>query len=188
MTGKLSVQPAGIEPEKHDHLVLFQNDRALVFSDPRMFGLVTFDAGEDPPAWWTDLPPDVLSPDFSKTFLEEKLRNRGRSLIKPLLLDQSIFLGIGNWMADEILWRIRVNPSVPVGDLGERGKELWAATRKVARQAMQVIAPDWSRPPDSWLFNHRWADGGVCPRCKEALLRESLRGRTTCWCPSCQPG
>jgi formamidopyrimidine-DNA glycosylase len=51
-----------------------------------------------------------------------------------------------------------------------------------------VIAPAWGDAPDSWLFNHRWKAGGRCPRegCDEPLKRETIRGRTTCWCPRCQ--
>ncbi|MEX2579569.1 MAG: DNA-formamidopyrimidine glycosylase family protein [Verrucomicrobiales bacterium] len=48
------------------------------------------------------------------------------------------------------------------------------------------IGDDWNRPPDSWLFNHRWKDGHHCPRCGSELSRDDLRGRTTCWCPRCQ--
>ena len=40
MTGKLSVAPRGFEPGKHDHLVLFQAKRVLVFTDARVFGRV----------------------------------------------------------------------------------------------------------------------------------------------------
>ena len=39
-------------PGKHDHLVLFQKQHALVFSDPRMFGRVHFSVGREAPAWW----------------------------------------------------------------------------------------------------------------------------------------
>jgi formamidopyrimidine-DNA glycosylase len=53
---------------------------------------------------------------------------------------------------------------------------------------MQTIAVDWSDPPASWLMRHRWKDGGKCPRCGADLVRETLRGRTACWCSLCQPG
>src|SRR5687768_4536810 len=52
MTGKLSVEAANFVPAKHDHLVLFQKERALVFHDPRMFGRIQFHKGKNAPDWW----------------------------------------------------------------------------------------------------------------------------------------
>jgi len=40
--------------------------------------------------------------------------------------------------------------------------------------------------PDTWLFNHRWAGGGRCPRTGVPLVREEIGGRTTCWSPGRQ--
>jgi Formamidopyrimidine-DNA glycosylase N-terminal domain len=47
MSGKLRVETANFSPRKHDHLVLVQKPRTLVFSDPRMFGRVRFHVGKD---------------------------------------------------------------------------------------------------------------------------------------------
>ena len=47
MTGKIRVEPADYRPAKHDHLVLFQRDRALVFTDSRRFGRVRFHHGPE---------------------------------------------------------------------------------------------------------------------------------------------
>ena len=58
--------------------------------------------------------------------------------------------------------------------------------QQVSQQAMETIGETWADPPDTWLFNHRWKDGGHCPRCRTPLIREDLRGRTCCWCPKCQ--
>ena len=51
MTGKLRTEEPGFPPGKHDHLVLYQERRALVFSDARQFGRVRFHQGAEPPAW-----------------------------------------------------------------------------------------------------------------------------------------
>jgi formamidopyrimidine-DNA glycosylase len=100
---------------------------------------------------------------------------------------QERFPGIGNWMADEILWRARLNPRRPGGDLGPgEARVLWRATREVCRRAIDVMDQNWEYP-DAWLFAHRWEDGGRCPRCRTGLLRAAVGGRTTCWCPRCQP-
>lgn len=191
MTGELETlgkdHPAG----KHDHLVLRLEEVALVFRDPRMFGEVSLDLTGDgePPEWWRDLPPRTLEAGFTKARLRDFLKRFPKTPIKTLLLDQRGFPGIGNWMADEICWQIRVAPQKPAGSVDEaEAGELWKAVRKVSKAAMETIGVDWSDLPDSWLMNHRWRDGGHCPRrsCRSPLVREDLRGRTTCWCPSCQ--
>lgn len=189
MTGELRVEEPDYKPQKHDHLVLFQADRALVFCDPRKFGRVRQHAGAARPDWWTNLPPEIWTSDFSKTKLRAILGRRAKSVIKALLLEQDYFPGIGNWMADEVLWRCRIHPAKRANEIpGSTSDLLWSELRKLNDDALRVIAPDWGEPPDTWLFNHRWKDGGHCPRrsCGAELMREDIRGRTTCWCPSCQ--
>src|SRR5213593_2995374 len=65
MTGKLWIAErrtaqrgvsAEFAPGKHDHLVLFQKERALVFTDMRQFGAVRFAQSDQPPAWWMEMP------------------------------------------------------------------------------------------------------------------------------------
>jgi formamidopyrimidine-DNA glycosylase len=187
MTGKLLTAPADFSPGKHDHLVLFQKAQALVFSDFRLFGRVLFQEGPDEPAWWSDRPADILSPEFSKDSVAAFLTRRKGVPIKAALLMQEQFPGVGNWMADEILWRARVLPSKRSGILSEQLVNiLWKETREVCRQALRIIGTDFSDPPDTWLFPHRWQKGGECPRCGLELHRAQVGGRTTCWCAHCQ--
>jgi len=189
MTGELRCEPGNFQPAKHDHLVLKQRDRSLVFSDPRLFGRVLFEPGPQLPEWWQLLPPDLLGKAFLPSNTARFLQRRARAPIKGVLLMQECFPGIGNWMADEILWRSGLHPAKPAGQIeGPAAIALHHKIRKVCREAMDTIGKDWSDPPDSWLFNHRWKRGGHCPRCLSALLRETIAGRTTCWCPSCQQG
>ena len=103
------------------------------------------------------------------------------------MLDQDIFPGVGNWMADEILWQARVHPRTPADLLRPaQWRELWRTTRAICRVAMKTIAVDWSDPPVRWLIHRRWKDGGRCPRDHTPLRRETIGGRTTAWCPRCQ--
>lgn len=188
MTGAIrAFETRTYDPAKHDHLVLYQAKRVLVFHDPRLFGRVRFSSG-GPPNWWTDLPPEVLSAAFTQSALTEYLaRHRGAPL-KALLLDQDRFPGVGNWMADEILWRAELHPRRSGGSLNrEESKRLWRETRQVCRMARKTISPNLDDPPSSWLFQHRWKDGGVCPRTGTGLVRETIGGRTTCWSPGRQP-
>lgn len=189
MTGELRVENGWPTAGRHDHLSLRQPGHTLVFADSRMFGRIRFDHSPDhPPSWWLDLPPGLLTREFSQKWVAHHLDRRARSPLKSVLLDQSIFPGVGNWMADEILWRLRLHPLTPAGTLApEDTRSLRTQTQWVARRALTTIGVDWRNPPDTWLYRHRWAAGTLCPRCRSPLLREEAAGRTTCWCPTCQP-
>ena len=187
MTGRLRVEPKTFAPQKHDHLVLWQSSRALVFSDPRMFGRIRFHAGVEAPEWWTTLPPAVTSNEFTLERLREILARRRASTVKGVLLMQQFFPGVGNWMADEILWRSRLHPRTLGGDLkGKESKILWRASREVCRIALETVGVDFSDPPEGWFFHVRWKGDGVCPRCDREIETATVAGRTTRWCPRCQ--
>ncbi len=196
MSGELTVRPADHRPGKHDHLVLRTAAHALVFTDPRMFGRIDLHCGAEPPPWWTRLAPPLLSPEFTATSVVEFLRRRARAPLKAVLLLQERFPGVGNRMADEILWRAALHPRRLAGSLTPAEvRTLWRECRRVARLALDTIAgrteadtpPDLNvHIPDTWLFNHRWRDGGRCPRTGCLLKREEIGGRTTCWSPARQ--
>jgi formamidopyrimidine-DNA glycosylase len=185
MTGELLCPPGDFSPGRHDHLLLrTAKGRSLVFRDPRMFGRIQFWQGKGEPPWWASLAPPILSPAFTPAALAEFLRRRARSPLKAVLLMQERFPGIGNWMADEVLWRAGLHPKAKAGRVGPRARaRLHAALREVCRDSLRVIGKDWSDPPDSWLFNHRWEKGGRCPRTRGPLLHATVGGRTTCWSP-----
>jgi formamidopyrimidine-DNA glycosylase len=195
MTGELSVFAPTHAPRKHDHLVLYTDAHALVFSDPRMFGRVQFHLGPTAPIWWTQIAPALLSTAFSAEVIAAFLKRRARAPIKAVLLMQERFPGIGNWMADEVLWRAAIHPAQPAGTLRPAEvKKLWSECRNVARLALNTIAGRGDdipsdlniAIPDTWLFNHRWRKGGLCPRTRKKLARAEIGGRTTCWSPARQ--
>jgi formamidopyrimidine-DNA glycosylase len=190
MTGRLWVALRGYQPGRHDHLVLWQARQALVFTDPRQFGRVRFSRSDRPPAWWACLPPPVTGPEFTIGFLSAFLGRHRRLAIKGALMLQSGFPGIGNWMADEILWRCRLDPRTPAGHMDAQVlRRLRRVVRWVSRRALAVVGHDYSDLPAGWLFHERWSAGGVCPLHRTVLSRATVCGRTTAWCSACQsPG
>lgn len=188
MTGKTTRTRERATSDPHSHLVLeMEGGDSLVFTDARMFGRILYTNTNTTPDWWADLPPEILTPEFTFEWMNRFLDKRKRSQIKSVLLMQEAFPGIGNWMADEILWRARIRPHkrVEATDLDQR-EHLYERVREVCADARRVIAPDWGTPPDAWLFNHRWKDGGMCPMTGKPLVREQIGGRTSCWSPSWQ--
>ena len=195
MSGELRVEPLDYVQTKHDHLILRQKTRQLVFKDPRMFGRVLFHRGKNEPGWWTKIAPPILSPEFTLAAVATFLRRRARAPIKAVLLMQERFPGIGNWMADEILWRAAIHPKRLAGSLTvAEAVALHRECRRVCRIALDTIAgkgrylpPNLNAHiPKSWLFWHRWEDGGRCPRTKAPLARATIGGRTSCWSPARQ--
>lgn len=195
MSGELFVRAPDYRLTRHDHLALVTRKHTLVFTDPRMFGRVQFHRGPKPPDWWTKIAPAILSREFTADAVAAFLRRRARAPIKAVLLMQERFPGIGNWMADEILWRAAIHPKRPAGSLtAAETNTLWRECRRVSRQALGAIAGRGDdlpadlnvNIPETWLFRHRWRAGGRCPKTGVVLLREIVGGRTTCWSPARQ--
>ncbi len=187
MTGKLRVEKADFSPGRHDHLVLAEAKQSLVFQDARLFGRVLFAVGQDAPTWWTRQAPDLLSKEFSEEALAAFLQRRKKAPIKAVVLMQERFPGVGNWMADEILWRAEIHPRQAAGSLTKKQvAALHRETQWVCREALRIIGQKWDDPPKSWLFSHRWAKGGTCPKTGAKLEHATIGGRTTCWSPGRQ--
>ncbi len=187
MSGNLRAEPTGFEPGKHDHLVLEQKLQTLVFRDARQFGRVRFHHGKKAPEWWTESAPEIHSPEFTKRIMGEFVSRHSRAPIKAVLLLQSGFPGIGNWMADEVLWRAQVAPWRKAGALNTQELVLlWRMVRFISRASLRTIGRDNSDPPGDWLLHERWKDSGKCPRHGTKLRRATIGGRTTAWCPRCQ--
>ncbi len=192
MTGEMFAAPSDFAPEKHDHLVLYTNKRALVFRDPRLFGRVRFSAGPTDPVWWDALPAELTDRSFTAKKLAAILERRGRAPLKAVLLMQEFFPGIGNWMADEILWRAALTPDRRSGGLpNDVITQLHREIKQVVKISLATIGNSagdhHGDPPRGWLFHERWTAKGRCPRHKTPLRTATVGGRTTRWCPTCQP-
>src|SRR6266513_2600654 len=170
MSGKMQAAQPDFRPQKHDHVVLYQRERALVFTDARQFGRVQFHHGKTAPTWWENGAPEIVSAKFSRAFLDRFLDRHRKAPIKAVVLMQSGFSGIGNWMADEILWRARILPSKRTGKLSERGRAaIFQATKFVVRKSLQTLGKDFSDPPRNWLIHQKWKRDGICPRHRTPL-------------------
>ena len=122
----------------------------------------------------------------SPTVFVETLRSR-KAIVKGLLLDQSFAAGVGNWIADEVLFQAGIDPRRPANTLSvQEAKTLRAKLASVLKKAVAVDA-DAGRFPRSWMFHRRWGkrDGQKTAR-GEAIEHITVAGRTTAWVPSRQ--
>jgi formamidopyrimidine-DNA glycosylase len=187
MTGKLRTEKVRFRASQHDHLLIRLKKMVLVFSDPRQFGRVQFHRGPKPPDWWTKIPATPAEPAFTRKTMSAFLAKHGRLPIKGTLLLQSGFPGIGNWMADEILWQAGIAPArLTVKLTPPDVTRVWKTARRVSRTSMETVGENFSDPPRHWLFHERWSRSGVCPRHRIVLSCATIAGRTTVWCAKCQ--
>jgi len=185
MTGDLVW--SGDEPERHRHdrLVLeFVEGGELRYRNMRKLGGVwlAHDRGEVERILG-GLGPDALAVS-RKVFAERLARRRGG--VKAALMDQGFVAGIGNILADEILWQGRLHPRRKLESLTEEERDrLYSEMRRVLRDAVRGY--DYAERKRSWLSHIRGETGAVCPRCGAPLARIVAAGRTTYFCPRCQP-
>jgi formamidopyrimidine-DNA glycosylase len=182
MTGDLVW--SGDEPDRHRHdrLVLAFEDGELRYRNMRRLGGVWVVNDDELKVVLGGLGPDALAVEQDE-FLGSLSRRRGG--VKAVLMDQRLVAGIGNLLADEILWQARVHPRRPVEDLDAKDRvRLFRTMRRVLAGAVEHF--DYLETRRSWLGRVRGRPGGRCPRCGTALSRIVVAGRTTYFCPSCQ--
>ena len=112
---------------------------------------------------------------------------RRHAPIKAVLLDQSLFAGVGNWIADEVLFQAGIRPHRLARELS---KAEVAAIRRVLHaivaRAVKADA-DSSKFPKGWLFHRRWDHRGEQALADgSAIVRETIGGRTAAWVPKRQ--
>ncbi|ESK95566.1 formamidopyrimidine-dna glycosylase [Moniliophthora roreri MCA 2997] len=130
----------------------------IAFLDARRLGRIRLrnSPATEPPISELGFDPILSMPkldDFSELVLKRSCP------IKALLLDQSFSAGIGNWVADEILYHSRVHPEQRSNTLSmEQLTSLHQHMQNVCQTAIAVDADD-SKFPENWLFKHRWGKG-----------------------------
>jgi formamidopyrimidine-DNA glycosylase len=157
----------------------------MAMLDPRRFGRMWL--AEDP---WQHPRIKKLGYDPLLDFpppkvLAERLKKR-RKAIKAVLLDQSLFAGIGNWLADEILYTARLSPHHLASDLtAAQVKTLHKSILMVVKTAVRVRA-DYERFPKDWIFHDRWGKVKNSKTKRGAIIHEEVGSRTTAWVPGWQ--
>ena len=199
MTGRLLVEPPGRPRAPHTHAVFALGAGAdeLRYVDPRRFGhLVALPtAALDDSDELGGLGVDPLSAAFTAAALRQALGGSTRA-IKDALLDQRILAGVGNIYACEALFAAGISPRRQAGRLGPtRTAALHRAIAAVLEDAVARRGTSFSDYVDadgqSGENQHHLAvygrQGAPCPRCQRPVRRIVQGGRSTFYCPRCQP-
>lgn len=161
----------------------FEDGYHLAFVDPRKFGKVEWAPSVEEYRKAKKLGVDMLEMD-QEGFIKILLRRKG--MIKPLLMNQSLFPGIGNWISDDALFQARIHPETDCSDLTlENFITLYEKIQHCIKTAIDLEC-DYDHFPNDFLINFR-KDGEPCPRKNGTLQRIEVGGRGTYFCPECQP-
>jgi formamidopyrimidine-DNA glycosylase len=171
--GDPAVEPKNGAPPVWDRFTIgFEDGGKLILRDKRRLGRAVLDP---------DL--SVLGPDAAEIGRDD-FRGRvgfGSAPLKARIMDQSVLAGVGNLLADEALWRARLSPVRPAGELTT--EELDRLRREIRAATRSAIRKGGVHTGDVMPGRVR---GGVCPRCGTAMERATVGGRTTYWCPADQ--
>jgi len=185
-------------PPKFSKFVLETEGKTPVevaFTDPRRLGRVRLvdcpgkDIRNHSPLVENGPDPVVDAEIFTFDFLKTKMKKR-HVPIKALLLDQTMISGIGNWVADEVLYQARLHPEQYSDDFDDgQIRTLHQSIRNVTQTAVDLLG-DSDQFPENWLFNYRWGKGGkgttsALPN-GERLAFITVGGRTSCYAPALQ--
>jgi formamidopyrimidine-DNA glycosylase len=198
MTGSLRYAPAGAlggDAPYRRAVVTLDNGSDVAYRDVRRFGTwLLLEPGELESYLAEKVGAEPLGRGFGPKALAKRLSGR-RAPVKAALLDQRTVAGMGNIYADEALWRARINPLRPAGELTE--PEVRALHRSVRRALEAGIArqgatlrdyaqTDGRRGAMQLEFRVYGREGEPCPRCGTPIARTRAAGRGTWYCPSCQ--
>lgn len=172
MAGRIAIDEVPHEP--WDRFAIdFADGTRLALRDKRRLGRALIEPDFD------HVGPDAA--EVSRDVFRERI-GRGSMALKARLLDQRSIAGVGNLLADETLWQARMNPKRPAGELSTEELD---HLRRVLRSATRAaIDKGGVHTGDFIPYRKR---GGPCPRCGTTVDRATVGGRTTFWCPSCQP-
>ena len=175
------------KPPRFCRLMLFlENGVQVAITDPRRFGRIRLSDDPENTPTIQKLGFDPLHDFPSAKDLFTKL-SRKRVAIKAVLLDQSVFAGVGNWIADEVLYQAEVDPHRLCADLT---KDEVARLRKKLLAIIKTsvgLDADYDHYPKSWLFHYRWGkEKNAKDHRGRTILHETIGGRTTAWVPTVQ--
>ena len=164
----------------------FEDGGELAMTDGRRLGriLLRDDPGREPPVAKLGFDP-LLSMPSPKRF-SEMLRARGGN-VKSLLLDQSFAAGVGNWIADEVLYQAGIDPRRRASSLTDgEARRVRSRLSSIIGRAVGANADD-SLYPRTWLFHRRWGKRSDAKTARgEPIEHLTIGGRTTAWVPSAQ--
>lgn len=180
---------------KHTHLTLKSETHTLAYDDPRRFGHMYYLEKELAEKKLSELGLDLTDPDFNLFHLTSAIKRYPERALKVTLLDQKLFAGSGNYIANEICARARIRPTRKCKKI--RSEEF----PKILLAIKQVLTPALASGGTTFQGGYRDTSGEkgkgvdhlvvfyqkICQMCKKTPVKKIiLAQRGTYYCPKCQ--
>lgn len=184
-----------IKSTKHTHLTLKGDNVTLAYDDPRRFGHMYYYSAEEAKAKLSELGMDLADPEFSIDYLTHAIKKYPERALKVTLLDQKLFAGSGNYIANEICARAGIRPTRKCKNIKKD------EFPKILSAIREVLDPALASGGTTFQGGYRDATGekgkGVqhlvvfyqktCQLCKKTPVKKIiLAQRGTYYCPHCQ--
>ncbi|WP_144547894.1 DNA-formamidopyrimidine glycosylase [Bacillus sp. X1(2014)] len=197
MEGKYGLYPKKEPYDKHTHVLFhFTDGTELRYRDVRKFGTMhLYKKGDE---FLTEpligLGPEPFSEEFTVQYLAEKLKKTNRK-IKTALLDQKVFVGLGNIYVDEALFRAGIHPerianTLDANELNLLHREIVATLSEAVKKGGSTIRSYVNSQGEIGMFQLELyaygRKGEECKRCGTPLEKITVGGRGTHYCPQCQ--
>jgi formamidopyrimidine-DNA glycosylase len=195
MTGRVTVQPANAPLEPHTHVLMPLDDgtEEIRFCDARRFGSLRVSTRAEMQALFDGLGPDAQRAGEAQ--FVRALRGR-RGALKSWLMNQQALAGLGNIYADEALFEARLHPLAQPGRLAlPQARRLLGAVRQILTRAVRAQGTsfrdyvDIEGRPGHFAMRLKvyQRTGKPCRRCRTPIRRIVIAGRSSHFCPRCQP-
>ena len=195
MTGQFTVTPQSVPIAPHTHVLIALDDghEELRFRDVRRFGRLRSCTREELQAVLGAMGPDAQR--MTEAQFLAAMRDR-RGAIKSWLMNQNLMAGVGNIYADEALFQAGIHPLAQPGRVSPaKAHRLYQAVRRVLERAVRLGGTTFSdyldvegRPGEFLkMLRVYQRTGRPCRRCGCKIRRLVIAGRSSHFCPSCQP-
>ncbi len=197
MSGSLRILPEETPPLKHDHVdLVLGSGNVLRLNDPRRFGSVLYQAGDEPNQHplLKNLGVEPLGNEFSGQYLHRAARGR-KVAVKNFIMDSKVVVGVGNIYAAESLFAAGIRPGVAAGRVSLGGYERLAAeiVAVLARSVQQggttlrdFVGSDGNPGYFKQQLNVYGRQNLPCRVCGTRLKLKILGQRSSVYCPNCQ--
>lgn len=184
-----------IETTRHTHLIIKTNKIILAYDDPRRFGHLYYLNENKMNEKLNDLGIDLLDPKFSIEYLTKSLKRFPEKHLKETLLDQKLFAGSGNYIANEVCARAGIRPTRKCKRITKKEME------EILKSFREVLTPAINSGGTTFQGGYRDTSGEkgkgvqnlvvfyqkICQLCRVTEVKKIyLKGRGTYYCPKCQ--
>lgn len=199
MTGKLGIFEPSAPLAVHDHLIFsLDSGMQMRFNDTRRFGSVTLLTNQQSQVmeetFFRTTGPEPFSPECSPEYLKKRAGKTSQA-IKIFIMNSSIVAGVGNIYANESLYAAGIHPAAKASGLGlKRWQNLLTNIREILLWAIDcggsTISDFLNASGQQGYFQANFKVYGrenqPCPACMELIKKETIGGRASYFCPSCQ--